>query len=59
MLIAKLPPAELQNILSAMEDGLTEDKSKTIEASICQYLSIEEYNVLKQILGTVIVTGRR
>ena len=50
MLIAKLPPAELQNISSAMEDGLTEDESKTIEASISKYLSAEEYNALKQIL---------
>lgn len=56
MLIAKLPPAELQNISSAMEDGLTEDESKTIEASISKYLSAEEYNALKQILSN---KGRR
>lgn len=50
MLITKLPPAELQKISGAMEDGLTEDESKAIEASISRYLNAEEYNALKPML---------
>ncbi|MDR9853706.1 hypothetical protein RJP21_08840 [Paenibacillus sp. VCA1] len=50
MLITKLPPAELQKISSAMEDGLSEDELKTIEASITRYLSAEEYDSLKRML---------
>lgn len=50
ILMTKLPQQEVQNISSAMENGLTELELKSIEETLSKYLSQEEYDKLMALL---------
>ncbi|MGF7049317.1 hypothetical protein J2T13_003827 [Paenibacillus sp. DS2015] len=50
ILMTKLPQQEVQNISTAMENGLTEQELISIEKTLSQYLSQEEYDKLMALL---------
>lgn len=50
ILMAKLPPSEMQKISTAMEDGLTESEVKELQQVIVKYVDPEEYDALMKML---------
>jgi hypothetical protein len=50
ILTSKLPPAELQKISGIVEDGITSEELKEVDATLRTYLSQDEYNQLLDII---------